>query len=447
MKLNLKERNGITLIALVITIIVLLILAGVTIATLTGDNGILGKAKTAKTTNDEEKAKEQINIAVMGSYGKDGELNYDDLTKNLRQIGIKGLPKEASYPLEVTLDGVSATIKANGEVNFTTSGGYTQTGDTITSPDGKTMKVGDYVDYNPTIASKDGTKVEESKLSYTSPTGTASEHGNGYSEQTFKATKNTQWRVLSIENGTVELISRNGIKTFDKDLDFFIKGARGYLYAEQELNEVCKIFGYGYGADTTKGGSYTVGGPLDTLVTGKIEGTGARSITVEDINKIAGVYEENGQMKYSDGTIINSNYGDTTKPTENIKFPTIDINKGDNITGISKLAQLKNVKNTEYSYKKDKMANQDISEILFENNYWLASRSINTESMYSFCVSFVFGQNVYIGYTGVCYDLDGDFIERDLSGTIRPIVTLKKNVIDLSNIDSNPEGINVWHLK
>ena len=309
------------------------------------------------------------------------------------------------------------------------------------------VKVGDYVDYNPTIASKDGTKVEESKLSYTSPTGTASEHGNGYSEQTFKATKNTQWRVLSIENGTVELISRNGIKTFDKDLDFFIKGARGYLYAEQELNEVCKIFGYGYGADTTKGGSYTVGGPLDTLVTGKIEGTGARSITVEDINKIAGVYEENGQMKYSDGTIINSNYGDTTKPTENIKFPTIDINKGDNITGISKLAQLKNVKNTEYSYKKDKMANQDISEILFENNYWLASRSINTESMYSFCVSFVFGQNVYIGYTGVCYDLDGDFIERDLSGTIRPIVTLKKNVIHLSHLDSNPEGLNVWHLK
>lgn len=309
------------------------------------------------------------------------------------------------------------------------------------------VKVGDYVDYNPTIASKDGTKVEENKLSYTSPTGTASEHGNGYSEQTFKATENTQWRVLSIENGTVELISRNGIKTFDKDLDFFIKGARGYLYAEQELNEVCKIFGYGYGADTTKGGSYTVGGPLDTLVTGKIEGTGARSITVEDINKIAGVYEENGQMKYSDGTIINSNYGDTTKPTENIKFPTIDINKGDNITGISKLAQLKNVKNTEYSYTKDKMANQDISEILFGNNYWLASRSINTESTYDFCVSCVFGQNVYIGDTGVCYDLNGFFIERELSGTIRPIVTLKKNVIDLSNIDSNPEGINVWHLK
>ena len=39
-----QTNNGITLIALVITIIVLLILAGVTIATLTGENGILTKA-------------------------------------------------------------------------------------------------------------------------------------------------------------------------------------------------------------------------------------------------------------------------------------------------------------------------------------------------------------------------------------------------------------------
>ena len=44
-----KNSNGITLIALVITIIVLLILAGVTIATLTGDNGILKQADKAKT--------------------------------------------------------------------------------------------------------------------------------------------------------------------------------------------------------------------------------------------------------------------------------------------------------------------------------------------------------------------------------------------------------------
>ena len=42
------ENRGITLIALVITIIVLLILAGITIAALSGDNGILTRAKEAK---------------------------------------------------------------------------------------------------------------------------------------------------------------------------------------------------------------------------------------------------------------------------------------------------------------------------------------------------------------------------------------------------------------
>ena len=200
-----KTSNGITLIALVITIIVLLILAGVTIATLTGDNGILGKAKTAKTTNDEEKAKEQIKIAVMGSYGKDGELNYDDLTKNLEQIGIKDLPNEASYPLEVTLEGVIAEIDENGEVNFTTSGGYTQTGDTITSPDGKTMKVGDYVDYDPTLG------ANASDLTYTS---TTDKTGAG-SEQEFNVSTYKSagygWRILGVSNGKIRLISEEFI--------------------------------------------------------------------------------------------------------------------------------------------------------------------------------------------------------------------------------------------
>ena len=51
-KLRFNEK-GITLIALVITIIVLLILAGVTIATLTGDNGLLQKASSAKQSNKE----------------------------------------------------------------------------------------------------------------------------------------------------------------------------------------------------------------------------------------------------------------------------------------------------------------------------------------------------------------------------------------------------------
>ena len=47
-----KNKNGITLIALVITIIVLLILAGISISMLSGDNSILTKAGDAATLTE-----------------------------------------------------------------------------------------------------------------------------------------------------------------------------------------------------------------------------------------------------------------------------------------------------------------------------------------------------------------------------------------------------------
>lgn len=48
MKQKFKNEKGITLVALVITIIVLLILAGVTLSMVMGDSGIFGKANSAK---------------------------------------------------------------------------------------------------------------------------------------------------------------------------------------------------------------------------------------------------------------------------------------------------------------------------------------------------------------------------------------------------------------
>ena len=59
-----NESKGITLIALVISIIVLLILAGVTIAALSGDNGILTRAKEAKEKTNTSNIIEEINLAI-----------------------------------------------------------------------------------------------------------------------------------------------------------------------------------------------------------------------------------------------------------------------------------------------------------------------------------------------------------------------------------------------
>ena len=62
------NNKGITLIALVITIIVLLILAGVSIAMLTGQNGILTQASNAKSDTAKAEIAEKVNMAVQAAY-------------------------------------------------------------------------------------------------------------------------------------------------------------------------------------------------------------------------------------------------------------------------------------------------------------------------------------------------------------------------------------------
>ena len=87
-----KNRKGITLIALIITIIVLLILAGVSIALVVGDNGIATKAQKAKKNTTLTQAQEELRIAVAtSSTNGNGTIYYDDLTNELnKQFGTNG---------------------------------------------------------------------------------------------------------------------------------------------------------------------------------------------------------------------------------------------------------------------------------------------------------------------------------------------------------------------
>ena len=64
----LKTNKGITLIALVITIIVLLILAGVSIAMLTGQNGILTRANDASDDSKRAEIADKVNMALQSAY-------------------------------------------------------------------------------------------------------------------------------------------------------------------------------------------------------------------------------------------------------------------------------------------------------------------------------------------------------------------------------------------
>ena len=94
----------------------LLILAGVAIATLTGENGVLTKAKSAKTQTEQAKEDENLKIAIAGSYGTDGKLNLKDLKDNLENQGIDYDKNNTGFPLEVTVNGEKKKIDENGNV-------------------------------------------------------------------------------------------------------------------------------------------------------------------------------------------------------------------------------------------------------------------------------------------------------------------------------------------
>ena len=123
-KNKIKQKNGITLIALVITIIVLLILAGVSIAMLTGQNGILTQAQNAKTTTEDKSAEEKIKLAVMAARAQsEGALDADKLVAEItNNYGGTATKTGTGFPVNTTVDGKSFTIDGDGNVTSTGSG-------------------------------------------------------------------------------------------------------------------------------------------------------------------------------------------------------------------------------------------------------------------------------------------------------------------------------------
>lgn len=103
-----KKDNGITLIALVITIIVLLILAGVTIATLTGENGILTRGTDAKEQTEIASVREQAQLDITNwvademENGEDATVNTPEKVKEILEVA--NLNNENKYYKELQTD-------------------------------------------------------------------------------------------------------------------------------------------------------------------------------------------------------------------------------------------------------------------------------------------------------------------------------------------------------
>ena len=100
---TLKRNKGITLIALVVTIIVLLILAGISISLLAGQNGILNRATQAKEENEESKEKEEIGLAVTAS--RINENGYEEINQSNLQKAINDQFGEGKVNVQDNGDG------------------------------------------------------------------------------------------------------------------------------------------------------------------------------------------------------------------------------------------------------------------------------------------------------------------------------------------------------
>lgn len=101
-----KKNNGITLIALVITIIILLILAGITLAIVAGDNGILGKAQIAKDRTETAQMEE------------DNKLKELEQTVNKYELQTSRTDSETKSKYDTLWEGTATQV---GDINTNTN--------------------------------------------------------------------------------------------------------------------------------------------------------------------------------------------------------------------------------------------------------------------------------------------------------------------------------------
>ena len=129
----LNNKKGITLIALVVTVVVLIILAGVSINAVLGDNGIIKKANQAASVTKEAEVKEAINRTILEFYlTNDYETLEDFLKAKVTEGNIDSVTKNADGTLTVKKGEYSVTVEnktnsSGGSSSGGSTGGETQT--------------------------------------------------------------------------------------------------------------------------------------------------------------------------------------------------------------------------------------------------------------------------------------------------------------------------------
>ena len=407
---NKRTQKGITLIALVVTIVVLLILAGVSLNAIFSENGIINRAKDAQSKMDE---------ATQNDLDSINSLNeLIDRTVNGTEKTVVG--KEGSLLAMYQKAQKESCDNADGKCNDATH-----------------LHIGDYVDYkNPTSGTANVTSAE---------TGVYGNDSNGNATvnitqtYTLSTTKNNvKWRVLGIdsETGGIKLISADPIErdansalltavsADSEDNMLYLKGAESYVYGPTAMNKIGAMY-------------------LNSTYATK-----ARSATMDDVNEVTGVttpeeikkvnlYTGDDPQQYGTSFSFENQYTpklwlEIGKKADATKAVTVD-GDGEGTKGVTGYGYYVNSANAEITSAK--MTNTRAYDLLFKGAdtkpYWLASRCVLAR-----LEDVLFGPanvdiDVYGAHAGIGLGLflsPGD--DEYVNGlAVRPVVILKSDVM------------------
>ena len=214
---KIKNKSGITLIALVVTIIVLLILAGISIQMLTGDNGIINNAQEASIKTESAKVDEEVKLAVTTlnmeiTQNKVKQSSYNPANFiDTNTDGTITVAKSCKEILEAELTDSNYEITKAGSTGLsikyessTVTKEYTVkiVGELATLKD--TSDDGDVVDYTALTV---GDYISNYPVYYNN---VSTNNGNFIPGDEYA----NNWRVLSTEGGVVKLVSAGVPLTF-----------------------------------------------------------------------------------------------------------------------------------------------------------------------------------------------------------------------------------------
>lgn len=344
-----ENKNGITLMALVVTIIILLILAGISIGMLSGNNSIINQAENAKTQTDIAQEKEILEQATVVAMGKS---KYGNVEKDYLDAELDKTPGSENYSSTEVNRGILVTFKSKRSYVVEANGNigeyivYNRTG----------INVGDYVDYTPSTKESIYPKEELSSV-YTG----SDKNSSDLVQDSLK------WQVLNIhQDGSIDLI---GTPTSQY---LYLYGARGYNNGVYILNDIC-----------------------ERLYSNQVHKIKARSINLEDFEnnltdtgKNARNNNYNMQKTYTDyywypnlyenenGSGVNITEGGELKTNgiTNSEKSTLDIST--NVQSKKATESVLSLTQTYYNIEISEENFGNASEVVGNSAYWIATRSI-----------------------------------------------------------------------